>query len=248
MNDKATNVKKTSPVGKTYEYVFEYFSNQILNGDLKLNDKIPPEREIAEKLGVSRNSIREVMHMLEINGLIECLQGSGNYVRCDPREYMLKSVNMVMSLMHIEYTEVFHIRTGYELVALRLAIQVASEEEISGIYQALKNMEEADNAHDSGLWDAEFHRRLIQASHNRLLILYSSMISDLMNQFIKDFRIRIMTNEKRAQALSFAHRSVYDALVNKDYTAGSIALNKHFAVVEEQLNELLKSSDKYTEK
>ena len=66
---------------KTYEYVFNYFSEQILSGKLKLNDKIPTEREIADKLGVSRNSIREVMHMLEITGLIECMQGSGNYVR-----------------------------------------------------------------------------------------------------------------------------------------------------------------------
>ena len=71
---------------KTYQYVFEYFSEQILSGKLKLNDRIPPERDIAEKLGVSRNSVREVMHMLEITGLIECLQGSGNYVRCHPEE------------------------------------------------------------------------------------------------------------------------------------------------------------------
>lgn len=57
---------------KAYQYVFDHFSEQILSGELKLNDKIPPEREIAEQLNVSRNSIREVMHMLEINGLLEC--------------------------------------------------------------------------------------------------------------------------------------------------------------------------------
>ncbi len=238
MNENNIDAITMPPVRKTYEYVFDYFSNQILSGQLKINDKIPPEREISEKLGVSRNSIREVMHMLEINGLIECIQGSGNYVRCDPREYMLKSVNMVMSLMDIEYTEVFHIRTGYELVALRLAMQIATNEEIDKIGEALINMEKAEDAQERGYWDSEFHRRLIQASHNRLLILYSSMISDLMNQFIKDFNSRIMANTKRGQALSFAHRSVYDALVNKDYTAGSIALNKHFAIVEEELNEM----------
>ena len=119
---------KKSGTKKTYEYVFEYFSEQIISGKLKINDKIPTEREIAEQLGCSRNSIREVMHLLEINGLIDCVQGSGNYVRCDPQEYMLKSVNMVMALMDIQYTEVFHIRTGYEMVALRLAMENATEE------------------------------------------------------------------------------------------------------------------------
>ena len=70
---------------KIYQYVFDYFSEQILSGELKINDKILPEREIAEKLDVSRNSIREVMHMLEINGLLDCRQGSGNYIRCEPQ-------------------------------------------------------------------------------------------------------------------------------------------------------------------
>ena len=95
---------------KTYEYVFNYFSEQILSGELKMNDKIPPEREIAEKLGVSRNSVREVMHMLEISGLIECLQGSGNYIRCDTNEYMTRTANMVMALLDIDYTEIFYLR------------------------------------------------------------------------------------------------------------------------------------------
>ena len=115
---------------KTYEYVFDYCSEKILSGELKLNDKIPTERELAEEMGVSRNSVREVMHMLEITGLIECQQGSGNYVRCDPMEYMMKSVNMVMKLMQIDYSEIFHIRIGYEYAAIRLAIEVAEPEEL----------------------------------------------------------------------------------------------------------------------
>mgnify|MGYP002609642122 FL=1 len=55
---------------KTYQYVFDYFSEQILSGELKINDKILPEREIAEKLDVSRNSIREVMHMLRLTDFL----------------------------------------------------------------------------------------------------------------------------------------------------------------------------------
>ena len=115
---------------KTYEYVFNYFSEQILSGELKMNDKIPPEREIAEKLGVSRNSVREVMHMLEISGLIECLQGSGNYIRCDTNEYMMRTANMVMALLDIDYTEIFYLRKGYESVALERAMEEALPEEL----------------------------------------------------------------------------------------------------------------------
>ena len=220
---------------KTYQYVFDYFSDQILSGQMKIGDKIAPERDIAEQLGVSRNSIREVMHMLEINGLIECLQGSGNYVRCDPQEYMMKSVHMVMALMDIDYTEVYHIRSGYELVGLRLAIKNATDEEIEGIHQALLNMESAREFKESAYWDHEFHRRLIYASHNRMLILYASMIGDMTDDFIFDLRSRILGHYKDSESLSRSHWGIYEALVNKDYISGSVFLNKHFEVVGKEL-------------
>ncbi len=220
---------------KTYEYVFQYFMDQILSGRMKINDRIPPEREIAEKLGVSRNSIREVMHMLEINGMIECLQGSGNYVRCDPHDYLISSSRMVMALLDIDYEEVFHIRTGFELAALRLAIEEADEKEVGGIHEALINMEKAESPEDSTLWDQEFHSRLINASHNRLLILYSSMVRDITDRFIADLRGRIVINEESRDELSRAHWGIYDSLIRKDYMSGSASMNRHFEIVGDEL-------------
>lgn len=197
--------KETHGNLKTYEYVFQYFSNQILSGKMKIGDKIPPEREIAETLGVSRNSIREVMHMFEINGLIECVQGSGNYVRCNPHEYMTLFAHMIMTLMDIGYEEILYIRIGFELVALRQAINNAEEEELRGIHEALLNMEKAETRDESIYWDQEFHSRLIKASHNRMLILYSSMIRDITNRFISDLRVKILSTQEKSDELGRSH-------------------------------------------
>lgn len=229
---------------KTYEYVFQYFLDQILSGKMKINDRIPPEREIAEKLGVSRNSIREVMHMLEINGLIECLQGSGNYVRCNPQDYMEKSSQMIMSLMGIDYAEIFHIRTGLELVALRLAIEEADEEEVEDIHETLVNMDRSETGEESAYWDQEFHKRLIKASHNRLLILYTSMIRDFSDHFITDLRGRIALRSGEREELRRAHWGIYDALSHKDYMVGSAAMHRHFEIVG---NELFNKQEKMSE-
>lgn len=223
---------------KTYEYVFDYFSEQILSGELKLNDKIPTEREISEQLGVSRNSIREVMHMLEITGLIECLQGSGNYVRCDPTEYMMKSVNMVMALMKIDYSEIFDIRTGYEYTALRLAIREATPEELEEMRLILLEMEKPMSSKESAKLDMKFHSKLVSASHNRMLVLYNSMLNRLMNQFIENFRTKILMNRMRAEMLRRSHWGIYNALVEKDLAAAIKAFDKHFRIVEEQLERL----------
>lgn len=223
---------------KAYQYVFDYFSEQILSGELKINDKVLPEREIAEKLDVSRNSIREVMHMLEINGLLDCRQGSGNYIRCEPQDYMVTFMNMVMSLQKINYTEVYDIRMGYETVALRLAIKNATEKEIEELHQILIRMDEIKDPKESGKLDMQFHNKLIEASHNRLIVLYTCMIAELMNQFITDFRVRIMADERQAELLRRSHWNIYDSLVAKDFAAGSFAMQKHFDVVGEQLEHL----------
>ncbi len=225
---------------KTYEYVFNYFSEQILSGELKMNDKIPPEREIAEKLGVSRNSVREVMHMLEISGLIECLQGSGNYIRCDTNEYMMRTANMVMALLDIDYTEIFYLRKGYESVALERAMEEALPEELEQMHKILLKMDETVGIKESADLDTQFHNILLQASHNRLLNLYASMLSNLMDQFIKDFRSRILVDKRRAEILRRSHWGIYNSLVEKDLKAGQEAVKRHFEVVEEQLKKYQK--------
>ena len=63
---------------KAYERVFDYFTAEITSGNLRLNDKVPTERALSETLKVSRNSAREALHVLEMMGLIECIQGSGD--------------------------------------------------------------------------------------------------------------------------------------------------------------------------
>ncbi len=220
---------------KTYEYVFNYFYNMILSGELKLNDKIPTEREISEKLGVSRNSVREVMHMLEINGLLECVQGSGNYVRCDTHKYMLKCIDMIMALLNIHYTEIFNLRTGYEFTALKLAIDAAQANELENMNSILLLMDKAATPKEGAVLDVRFHDAFVAASHNRLLIFYYSMMSQLIDKFIEDFRTRILMNKTRAEQLRRSHWNLYKALVKKDYATGREALEKHFEVVEEQI-------------
>lgn len=101
---------------KAYERVFDYFTAEITSGNLRLNDKIPTERALSETLKVSRNSAREALHVLEMMGLIECIQGSGNYIRCNTREYMTKLMSLTMVLQHINHTEVFEMRCGFEQI------------------------------------------------------------------------------------------------------------------------------------
>lgn len=233
-------MERTRENGKTYESLFNYFSEQILAGNLKLNDKLPTEREIAEKHGISRNSVRETMHMLEIMGLIECVQGSGNYIRCDPMSYMLRSANMIMALMETDPSEIFYLRNGNEYAAVKLAVSHATKEELENMRHVLLEMEQPMSAKASARLDVEFHHRLVAASHNRILILYNSMLNSLLDQFIENFRTRILMSKTRAEALRRSHWGIYEGVADRDLPAALKALDRHFQIVGEQIEKIVR--------
>lgn len=235
-------MERTRENGKTYESLFNYFSEQILAGNLKLNDKLPTEREIAEKHGISRNSVRETMHMLEIMGLIECVQGSGNYIRCDPMAYMLRSANMIMALMETDPSEIFYLRNGNEYAAVKLAVSHATKEELENMRHVLLEMEQPMSAKASARLDVEFHHRLVAASHNRILILYNSMLNSLLDQFIENFRTRILMSKTRAEALRRSHWGIYEGVADRDLPAALKALDRHFQIVGEQIKKITQKS------
>ncbi len=224
---------------KAYERVFDYFQAEITTGSLRLNDKIPTERALSEQLKVSRNSAREALHVLEMMGLIECIQGSGNYIRCNTREYMTKLMSLTMVLEHIDYREVFEMRCGFEETSLSAAVEGARPEELARMKEVLEAMDQPMSAHKSAALDVEFHKILMEMSHNRLMIFYVDQMEDLLKLFVKDLRTSILSDRRRAAMLRKAHWDIYEALKDHDEAAGLKALKKHFTVVRKHLEKLL---------
>ena len=230
--------KKKQSGQKTYEYIFDHFAKDILTEKLKMNDKLPTEREIAESLEVSRNSVREVMHMLEMQGMIECIQGSGNYVCCEPVDFMTKLVTMYMTLMGAGNMDIYYIRAGYEHAAVRMAAERATAAELREMRAILEKMDQPMSSSESAKYDQLFHLKLMEASHNPILISFYRMILNLISLFIENFRVKILANKTRAEALRRAHWDIYHALENKDVKAGVKALDQHFEIVFAQVEKM----------
>ena len=224
---------------KAYERVFDYFTAEITSGNLRLNDKIPTERALSETLKVSRNSAREALHVLEMMGLIECIQGSGNYIRCNTKEYMTRLMSLTMVLQHIDRTEVFEIRCGFEQTALAAAMEDAKPEELERMHEVLEKMDQPMSAQDSAALDIQFHKILMEMSHNELMIFYVDQMENLLKLFVKDLRTSILSDRRRAAVLRKAHWDIYEALTVRDEAAGAKALKKHFSVVRKHLEKLI---------
>ena len=74
---------------KAYEIVIDSIKEQIMNQELVLGQGLPPEREISEKIGVSRNSVREALKILTVMGVVSSRQGAGNYISGNFKGYMV---------------------------------------------------------------------------------------------------------------------------------------------------------------
>ena len=88
---------------KSYEKVLTYLEDSLRRGQLSLGDPLPPERELAEQLGISRNSVREAVRLLEHMGFIVSNQGAGNFICCNIQRNLQDSFDLLMLLQQIDY-------------------------------------------------------------------------------------------------------------------------------------------------
>ena len=95
------------------------------------------------------------------------------------------------------------------------------------------------SAQDSAALDVEFHKILMEMSHNQLMIFYVDQMEDLLKLFVKDLRTSILSDRRRAAVLRKAHWDIYETLAARDEAAGAKALKKHFNVVRKHLKKLI---------
>ena len=148
--------------------------------------------------------------------------------------------SMIMALMETDPSEIFYLRNGNEYAAVKLAVSHATKEELENMRHVLLEMEQPMSAKASARLDVEFHHRLVAASHNRLLILYNSMLNSLLDQFIENFRTRILMSKTRAEALRRSHWGIYEGVADRDLPAALKALDRHFQIVGEQIERIIK--------
>ena len=103
---------------KAYKGVIDYFKKKILDGELRPGEKLPPERDIAERLNVSRNSVREAIRIMDMTGVISSQQGSGNYITCEFQKSLAETMTMMFAMDQIDYRQISQIRQAFGMSGL----------------------------------------------------------------------------------------------------------------------------------
>lgn len=223
---------------KIYEEIVEQIRELVVRGELKPGDKLPSERDLVERLKVSRASIREALSALEMMGLLEVRSGEGTFMRRLKPESVIAPLAWMLSIEKGTVQELLEVRKILEVQAAKLAAQRAQAEDLRELEDALENMrQEIINPELGGeKADLQFHYAITRATNNKILILIMDAISDMMQQMLKTSREKLYQGKYTPNILYSEHAQIYEAIKRKDPKQASECILEHLSGVEEELN------------
>jgi GntR family transcriptional repressor for pyruvate dehydrogenase complex len=173
------------PVRSTriYEEIVRQIRMLIADGHLKSGDRLPPERDLAERFRVSRTSVREAMRALESRGLIGIRPGEGAFVREVSIEALVEPLALVILAQRESIADLYEARRLLEPPIAALAAGRASPDEVSEMTRILDQQAAEVAAGRTGLaQDAAFHTALAHSTHNRAITRIVTTLMDLLAQ------------------------------------------------------------------
>jgi len=213
---------------------FDSIAEKIRSGGFAPGDQIPGERTLARQLKVGRTSVREAIRRLETVGLLETRQGLGTFVK-DPSGEILQTVLMSNFLTDPDIQEkLFDLRLIIEVEAAARAAQSAKPEQIETLHRLKEKVEIFSVRGDIGgmiVADFEFHRQILVATGNDILVNLMDGIMDLLRDMRKiGAEIPELISERIA-----SHRAILKGIDKGDSDAARIAMKKHLEGVFERV-------------
>ena len=198
-------------------------------------DRLPPERELATMMQVSRPSVREALQALSILNIVEIRQGAGTYVTSLEPQLLVEPLNFVFSLDNSTLLELAAARKILEVGIAAIAAQNITDEEIAALEACLEKSSAAVASDDYNAFlqsDIELHSIIATASRNPILIRFMDSISQLglasRQQTVK------IPNLAREGVDN--HRALVAALKAHNPEAAKQAMLEHLNNVEKSLN------------
>ncbi len=219
--------------------VIDQISHSILRGDYKPGSKLPPEREIANQLGVSRTVVREALRSLEIMGLVESQIGGGTFVKEYTLDHVLDPIVNYFSSDECLITEIIETRKILESEMVKLAAERATDEDIAFIKKSVAQMEEEVAEGLSGInGDTAFHFALAAAAHNSPMTKILSLIADLLH-----YTMKASLQAVPDQSITIeGHRRILAAVENRDAETAGNLMREHLDISYERITKKVKQN------
>ena len=222
----STTARAVTPIPRTTltESAFEQLISYVVNGSWKPGDRIPPERELCQQLGIARTSLREALKAMELVGMLDSRVGDGTFV-CARSEFLSRPLLWAFTgTDHAELRDIMEARLLLEQDLAGLAAERATTGEVDKIGDAVRMMRASI---DSGVSildaDLAFHLAVAEAAHNEVLRNAVQLLRNLMRQWIY---LKLLIPDVPAKVLR-RHEAIYAAIRRRDSEAARKAMWKH---------------------
>ncbi|EMF55849.1 FadR/GntR family transcriptional regulator [Streptomyces bottropensis] len=210
---------------RLYEQVLDRLRQYVAEGGLRAGDRLPPERDLAQRLGVSRASVKQAIVVLEVQGLVEARHGGGTYLVRDsldvePVEDMVERRRRL--------PDVLEAREALETKLAELAAERRTEDDLAAMRDALTHMA-GEIEHDGhGIeGDRLFHAAVTAAAHSSLLAEFMRSIADQ----IAESRTESLRQPGRPDRSLAQHRAILDAIAAEQPSQAAAAMRRHVRTV-----------------
>jgi GntR family transcriptional repressor for pyruvate dehydrogenase complex len=212
---------------RLYEEVIERLRELIDVQGLEPGDRLMSERELAERLGVSRASVRQALTALEVMGLVRVRHGGGVFLARTP-DAVLPSLARELLDSYEQLPAVIEVREAVETQTARLAARRRHARDLQAMRDALEAMETAiDSDGEPADADASFHTAIVRAARNPLLERLWADLSDPIDQT----RRASLARPGRPPRSLAAHRAILEAIEAGDEDAAATRMREHLSVV-----------------
>jgi GntR family transcriptional repressor for pyruvate dehydrogenase complex len=222
-----TVAEQIRPVSRPrlYEVIVEQLCEHIASRDMQPGDRLPPERELAAQLGVSRASLSQALVALEVQGILSVRHGDGAVmVRRPVGDAAIRALREHADRI----PEVIEAREALEVKLAELAAERRTDAEMAAIDDALAIMTVEITEGDRGVsGDEQFHHAITVAAHSPLLARLMAEIAEL----IRETRIESLSQSDRPRASLEGHRRIAEAVRRQDPIDAGRAMAEHIRLV-----------------
>ena len=186
----------------------------IRSGELRPGDRLPPEKELSDALGLSRSSLREAVKALEVIRVLDVRRGDGTYVTSLTPDILLDAMSFVVDIhQDSSVLELFEVRRILEPAAAALAARLATPSDVEHLLGLLAAVRGTPSVDELVAHDQVFHRRIAELAGNAYL---TSLLETLSSSTLRARVWRGLSEEGSVERSLTEHRMIVDALARGD--------------------------------
>lgn len=216
---------------RTHEQVMAEIENRLIAGTLKAGDRLPPERQFAEALGVSRGAVREALRILEAIGVVEAGTGSGptsgSMIVRDSIAGMAMVMRIHLQLASFTREDLVEVRLQMEGLAARRAAENATSDDIAELRSLVERMRGVHTTASFHDLDTAFHVRIARASGNGLAAVLMAALREALRQAMVTAFEALDDPVRTMESVTEEHAAIVDAIASGDADRAVERVTKH---------------------